>query len=154
MRTLDMQMTGVDQRMSNARSEHASQQHADDLQFRRLEARLAALGRVSNLKKAQLETTRELAAKFKRGEAQGIVAGLDAERLVLDAGQLETEVEQAVTDQDETRSEHREASAGHDDARRAVPRVDPVARARTKHCSRCVSSRCARSRWVRAAIWW
>jgi multidrug efflux pump subunit AcrA (membrane-fusion protein) len=105
MRTLEMQMSGADRRMANAQSEHASQQHADDLESKRLTARLGALDRVANLKKKQLETTRDLAARFKRGEAQGIVGGLDAERLVLDAGQLEAEVETAANDQEETRAE-------------------------------------------------
>jgi membrane fusion protein len=105
MRTLEMQMSGADRRMANAQSEHASQQHADDLESKRLTARLGALDRVATLKKKQLETTRDLAARFKRGEAQGIVGGLDAERLVLDAGQLEAEVETAANDQEETRAE-------------------------------------------------
>lgn len=104
MRALAMQMNGADQRMTNAKSEHASQQHADELEAKRLDGKLAALDRVSALKRKQLETTRDLAAKFKKGEQQGIVGGLDAERLVLDAGQLETEVEAAMSDQDETRS--------------------------------------------------
>ncbi|MGH7620633.1 MAG: hypothetical protein ACREPM_25755, partial [Gemmatimonadaceae bacterium] len=102
MRTLDMQMTGVDQRMANARSERASQQHADDLEANRLQAKIGALDRVAGLKRKQLETTRDLAGKFKKGEGQGIIGGLDAERMLLDVGQLETEVETAVSDQDDT----------------------------------------------------
>jgi len=104
MRSLEMQMSGAEQRMSNARAEHASQLRADDLEAARLTTRLGALDRVSALKRKQLETTRDLAARFKRGEAQGIVAGLDAEQLVLDAGRLETEVEAAASDQDDTRA--------------------------------------------------
>lgn len=104
MRSIEMQMSGVDQRMGNARAEHASQLRADELEAARLTARVAALDRVTALKRKQLETTRDLAARFKRGEAQGIVAGLDAEQLVLDAGRLETEVETAASDQDDSRA--------------------------------------------------
>jgi len=104
MRSIEMQMSGADQRMANARAEHASQLRADDLEAARLTTRVAALDRVTALKRKQLETTRDLAARFKRGEAQGIVAGLDAEQLVLDAGRLETEVETATSDQDDSRA--------------------------------------------------
>jgi len=104
MRTLDMQMSGADKRLVNASSERTSQQHADELEAKRLETRLASLDRMSALKRKQLETTREMAARFKRGEQQGIVPGLDAEQLVLEANRLETEVEAAVSDQDDTRA--------------------------------------------------
>jgi membrane fusion protein len=104
MRSLDMQMRGAEQRMANAKSEYTSQRRADDLEAKRLETRLASLDRMSALKRKQLETTREMAARFKRGEQQGIVPGLDAEQLVLEANRLETEVEAAVSDQDDTRA--------------------------------------------------
>jgi len=104
MRTLEMQMGGAGQRMTNASSERASQRRADDLEARRLETRLASLDRMSVLKRKQLETTRDIAARFKRGEQQGIVPGLDAEQLVLEANRLETEVEAAAADQDDTRA--------------------------------------------------
>jgi membrane fusion protein len=118
MRTLQMQMTGADQRLTNASSERASQVRADQLEAKRLETRLASLDRMSALKRKQLETTREMAARFKRGEQQGIVPGLDAEQLVLEANRLETEVEAAVSDQDDTRATL--AKLTQDTATRAV----------------------------------
>jgi membrane fusion protein len=104
MRTLQMQMTGADQRLTNAGSERTSQIRADELEAKRLETRLASLDRMSALKRKQLETTREMAARFKRGKQQGIVPGLDAEQLVLEANRLEAEVEAAGSDEDDTRA--------------------------------------------------
>jgi membrane fusion protein len=104
MHTLAMQITGAEQRTVNARSEYTSQRRADELEANRLETRLASLDRMSALKRKQLETTRDMAARFKRGEQQGIVPGLDAEQLVLEANRLEAEVEAAVSDQDDTRA--------------------------------------------------
>jgi membrane fusion protein len=104
MHTLETQITGAEQRSVNARSEYTSQRRADELEAKRLETRLASLDRMSALKRKQLDMTREMAARFKRGEQQGIVPGLDAEQLVLEANRLEAEVEAAVSDQDDTRA--------------------------------------------------
>jgi membrane fusion protein len=104
MRSLEMQMGGASQRMTNAGSEYVSQRRADEVEAKRLDTRLASLDRMSTLKRKQLETTRDMAARFKRGEQQGIVPGLDAEQLVLEANRLEAEVEAAVSDQDDTRA--------------------------------------------------
>ena len=104
MRSLEMQRSGAEQRLTNVRAEYSSQRHADELESRRLETKIASLDRTSTLKRKQLVTARDLANRSKRGEQQGVVIGFDADRLVLEADRLESEVEAMVGDLEDTRT--------------------------------------------------
>src|SRR5882672_6089672 len=73
MRGLEMQRGGSDQRLANAQAERASQRRADELEARRLDAKLASLERVAALKRKQLVTARDIADRSKRGAQQGVV---------------------------------------------------------------------------------
>ena len=103
MRGLEMQQSGAEQRASNARAEYESQRRADELELRRLEARLASLDRTTALKRKQLAVARDIADRSKRGAQQGVVVGFDADKLVLDADQLDAELEAAAADHEDTR---------------------------------------------------
>jgi multidrug efflux pump subunit AcrA (membrane-fusion protein) len=104
MRGTDMQKTGVEQRLANARVEHESQRRADSLEGRRLDGRLASTERILILKRKQLASARDMAARGKLGADQGIVGGWDADRMALDADRLATELESTIADQEETRA--------------------------------------------------
>lgn len=103
MATLDMQRTGAEQRRTNARTEYASQRRADDLEGRRLEAKLGSLERSSTLRRQQLVNAREVAERSKRGVQQGVVVGFEADRLVLEADRLASEVETTAAELEDTR---------------------------------------------------
>ncbi|HEY4307482.1 MAG TPA: HlyD family efflux transporter periplasmic adaptor subunit [Gemmatimonadaceae bacterium] len=104
MRGLEVQHNGSDQRLVNAQAERASQQRSDDVEAKRLEAKLASLERVAALKRKQLGTARDIADRSKRGAQQGVVASWDSDRFALDADQLATEVEFTGAEQEETRA--------------------------------------------------
>jgi membrane fusion protein len=104
MRGLAMQKSGVDQRLSNARAEYASQHRADELEAKRLETRLGSLDRTATLKQKQFKTARDLADRSKRGQQQGVVVGFDADRLGLEADRLESDLETTAADLDDTRA--------------------------------------------------
>jgi membrane fusion protein len=104
MRGLEMQKGGVDQRLANARAEYASQHRADELEAKRLEARLGSLDRTATLKQKQFKTARDLADRSKRGQQQGVVVGFDADRLGLEADRLESDLESTAADLEDTRA--------------------------------------------------
>src|SRR6476620_2478579 len=104
MRGLEMQKSGVDQRLANAPATYARQHRADELETRRLETRLGSLERASTLKQKQLKTARDLADRSKRGQQQGVVVGFDADRLGLEADRLESDLETTAADLEDTRA--------------------------------------------------
>jgi membrane fusion protein len=104
MRGLELERGGAEQRLANARAEYASQRRADELEGRRLEAKMATLERSASLKRKQLTTARDIAERSKRGEQQGVVIGFDADRLVLEADRLASEVEATTGELEDTRS--------------------------------------------------
>ena len=125
MRTLEMQMSGRrsahGERAVGAREPAARRRAGGEAARRRGSARSIALSTL------EAEAARDDARPRRRGSSaassKGIVGGLDAERLVLDAGQLEAEVEAAVVGSGGDARGAREAAAGYDDARRAVSRA-------------------------------
>jgi multidrug efflux pump subunit AcrA (membrane-fusion protein) len=104
MRGLEMQKSGADQRLANARAEYTSQRRADELEAKRLETRVASLDRAATLKQKQLKTARDLADRSKRGQQQGVVGGFDADRLILEADRLESELETTAADLEDSRA--------------------------------------------------
>lgn len=104
MRGVELQSSGTAQRLANATAEYASQRSADELESRRLTARIAALDRIATLKRKQLTVTQDIAARSKRGTQSGAIGAFEAERLGLEADQLAADVETIVSDRDEARA--------------------------------------------------
>ena len=104
MRGLEVVSGGSEGRLANARAEMESRRRADELEGRRLEAKLVSTERISALKRKQLAVTREMADQSKKGQQVGVVGGWEAARVALEAERLETEVEESAAELEETRA--------------------------------------------------
>ena len=104
MRALEVQRTGAEGQLANARAEYESQRQADSMEARRLDAKLASLDRLAALKRKQLAIATEMAEQSKSGAQRGAVGGWEAARVALEADQLAGEVEETAQEQEETRA--------------------------------------------------
>ncbi len=118
MRGVELQGSAVPTRLANARAEFESLRRADELESRRLSARVATLDRIGVLKKKQLAATRDMAASSRRGTQSGAVSGWEADRLTLEADRLAADVEDIISQRDEARAAL--AKIAQDAATRAV----------------------------------
>jgi membrane fusion protein len=103
LRGLDLTVAGTASRLTNTTREHAARRQSDEAEIKRLEGRVASLGRVIVLQERRQRTTRELADSYRGGRSTGAVSQYEQRQLELEADRLATEIEQSKADMEDAR---------------------------------------------------
>jgi membrane fusion protein len=98
LRTLEMQRKGTEKKLSNARMKYENERMSNVEEEKRLRGRLAYLSRMMDLKKKQLQLTKELAARFEKLHNEGIANEAEYTNHQLEVGRLSVELEQFQTE--------------------------------------------------------
>ncbi|MCI0414872.1 HlyD family efflux transporter periplasmic adaptor subunit [bacterium] len=98
LRTLEMQKTGTEKKLSNAKMKYESERLGNIEEERRLKGRLAYLTRMMDLKKKQLVVMKELAERFEKLHKEGIANEAEYTNHELEVGRISVELEQFQTE--------------------------------------------------------
>lgn len=98
LRTLEMQKKGTEKKLSNAKMKYDNERLANVEEEKRLKGRLAYLNRMTDLKKKQLQLTKELADRFEKLHKEGIANEAEYTNHQLEVGRLSVELEQLQTE--------------------------------------------------------